>query len=254
MKNFYQFPELGGGEILFRTIRHIKRTDKVLEIGCSWGYWTRFYAKSCKNIFSVDVIPQYISVAKKRYDLNFSIASGESLPFHDNSFDAVVMNEVLEHIPDDKKVFSEVFRVLKPNGKFIISVPHKGLFWFIDTDNFILYSKKFFPHLYKFFYKLRLGKMPETMKLRKGYETPHKHYSLYNFSRLAGDKFRIEEYSRDGFLVSTFHQPISLIYTSLFGDHSFEKVKRILRRLEEKENKINFNEFSFDIFIVLAKN
>ena len=46
-----------------------------------------------------------------------------NLPFKENFFDLVVTFEVLEHIEDDKKAFSEIARVLKPSGFFLFSVP-----------------------------------------------------------------------------------------------------------------------------------
>ncbi len=45
------------------------------------------------------------------------------LPFKDNSFDLVLCNHVLEHIPDDKKAMSELYRVLKKGGTGIFQVP-----------------------------------------------------------------------------------------------------------------------------------
>lgn len=41
----------------------------------------------------------------------------------DNSFDLIICNHVLEHIPDDHKAMSEMFRVLKPGGKAVITIP-----------------------------------------------------------------------------------------------------------------------------------
>jgi len=47
----------------------------------------------------------------------------ESLPFEDNSVETIFCFNVLEHIYNHKNVINEVYRVLKPNGKFYISVP-----------------------------------------------------------------------------------------------------------------------------------
>ncbi len=46
-----------------------------------------------------------------------------SLPFEDESFDVVLCNHVLEHIPDDRKAMSELYRVMKPGGWGVFQVP-----------------------------------------------------------------------------------------------------------------------------------
>jgi SAM-dependent methyltransferase len=46
-----------------------------------------------------------------------------NLPFKDNSYDVILCNHVLEHIPDDKKAMQELYRILKPNGYAILQVP-----------------------------------------------------------------------------------------------------------------------------------
>lgn len=49
-----------------------------------------------------------------------------AMTFEDESFDAIVCNHVLEHIPDDKKAMKELYRVLKPGGWASLQVPMKG--------------------------------------------------------------------------------------------------------------------------------
>jgi SAM-dependent methyltransferase len=45
------------------------------------------------------------------------------LPFRDRAFDAAICSEVLEHVPDDRRVIREMARVLKPGGRAIVTVP-----------------------------------------------------------------------------------------------------------------------------------
>ena len=48
------------------------------------------------------------------------------LPFQNDSFDAVICNHVLEHVPDDRKALSELWRVMKPGGWASLQVPISG--------------------------------------------------------------------------------------------------------------------------------
>ena len=50
-------------------------------------------------------------------------ANGLTLPFADGSFDRIIASEVLEHVPDDLGVMSELFRVLAPGGRLAATVP-----------------------------------------------------------------------------------------------------------------------------------
>jgi glycosyltransferase involved in cell wall biosynthesis/SAM-dependent methyltransferase len=53
----------------------------------------------------------------------------QAIQYPDNTFDFIYCSHVLEHVPDDRKAINELYRVLKPDGKAIISVP---LFRFLD--------------------------------------------------------------------------------------------------------------------------
>ena len=60
-------------------------------------------------------------------DLNSPLADVKAdicnLPFEDNKFDVILCNHVLEHIPDDTKAMSELYRILKPRGWGIFQIP-----------------------------------------------------------------------------------------------------------------------------------
>lgn len=57
----------------------------------------------------------------------------QDLSFHNSSLDCIISTEVLEHVPNPYKAFSEIYRVLKPNGRHIFTVPfdHNG---FLDDQ------------------------------------------------------------------------------------------------------------------------
>lgn len=63
-------------------------------------------------------------------DLNSPIADVKAdicnLPFKDNTYDFIICNHVLEHIPDDTKAMQELFRVLAPGGTAILQVPYEA--------------------------------------------------------------------------------------------------------------------------------
>ena len=82
------------------------------------------------------------------------------LPFTDQEFDVVIMFEVLEHIHDQNKTLSEIFRVLKPGGLLLVSVPRRHVFSFLDLANF----KFVFPSLHRWYYSMT--RSPEAYRQR----------------------------------------------------------------------------------------
>ena len=80
-----------------------------------------YYLSSTKNIIYHygDLFPEKYNYYCKnpiKIDIN-------EISFPDNSFDVILASHILEHIPDDKKAISELFRVLKPGGWAVLQVP-----------------------------------------------------------------------------------------------------------------------------------
>lgn len=100
----------------------------VLDLGCGTGYGATFI-QSCKAYVGVDIDAESIEWANKHYGDSlhtFKVGSATKIPLRSNSVDQVLCFEVLEHIEDKEAVVSEMARVLKKGGNFIVSTPQKG--------------------------------------------------------------------------------------------------------------------------------
>ena len=94
--------------------------SNVLDVGCG----------SSRIIGSRSLVALDISLAKLRYARRFAnpVVQGSifRLPFENEAFDCVICSEVIEHVPADEKVFSELDRVLEPGGRLILGTPDYG--------------------------------------------------------------------------------------------------------------------------------
>lgn len=86
---------------------------KVLHIAPEQCFLKLFKSQKNLNYITADL---YSPIADVKADIC-------NLPFDDNQFDVVFCNHVLEHITDDKKAMSELYRVLKPGGLGIFQIP-----------------------------------------------------------------------------------------------------------------------------------
>jgi SAM-dependent methyltransferase len=67
-----------------------------------------------------------------------------ALPFRDGAFDLVGAFDVIEHIEDDRRVFSELSRVLKSGGALVLSVPLHARFW-TEFDDYVGHARRYEP-------------------------------------------------------------------------------------------------------------
>ncbi|HUU26952.1 MAG TPA: arsenite methyltransferase [archaeon] len=108
----------------------LKPGDTVLDLGSGGGFDCFLAAgKVGKHgkVIGVDMTPEMVARARKNAsaggyeNVEFRLGEIEHLPLADNSVDLVISNCVINLAPDKAKVFAEVYRVLKPGGRFTIS-------------------------------------------------------------------------------------------------------------------------------------
>ncbi len=96
---------------------------KVLDLGCGPGNSTRACRDAGAEVTGIDFSQDMIQVAREANpDIAYKLANLEALPEEDDSYDIVIANYVVHHLPDPSKVFAEVARVLKSGGRFAFAV------------------------------------------------------------------------------------------------------------------------------------
>lgn len=102
---------------------------RLLEIGCGTGRGLEILVNSADHYTGIDKYKSLTDELQEKYpQADFKSMHIPPLTgIKDNSFDTVVSFQVIEHIKDDESFLKEIYRVLKPGGKAIISTPNKKM-------------------------------------------------------------------------------------------------------------------------------
>ncbi len=148
---------------------HLRPGDRVLDVGCSNGAHLVRAARRCRAIVGIDYDLSQLAVAA-RVSREAGVANAAifawditgRFPFADRSFDAVLFLDVIEHLHPRVEVLREIHRVLKDDGRLLVSAPNRdtrwrrtlraaGLFSYSDPDHKIEYTRA------EFVAELRVG-------------------------------------------------------------------------------------------------
>ena len=108
----------------------------VLEIGLGLGTDILQFAKNGARVCGIDLTEGAVKLTQRRFlqeglDGDFRQADFVNLPYEDNHFDLVYSFGVLHHSPETDRGVAEIFRVLKPGGKAIVMLYHKGFKYYV---------------------------------------------------------------------------------------------------------------------------
>lgn len=164
-------------EIVVRmAMEHASDFQTVLDVGCGANLiYDQVLANLGKRVVGIDFCFSFLKLVPP--DVPVTLLQGEAtnLPFGDETFDAVICSETVEHIPDDVAVIEELARILRPHGWLFFTVPN---LW--NASRIIEMVK----HL-NFRVELMQGHLRE--------------YSLKEVSRLLKGKFNIQRVYSVGF-------------------------------------------------------
>lgn len=152
-------------------IANAPRAGLILDAGCGEFTYAN-YVKAMKD-FSGTIACLDINVPQKKQaeEYLFSLGSIDKLPYKNNTFDFIYCFSVVQLVVDDRSVIEEFYRVIKPGGKLLITVPTRISPFRVIRDLEIRFN------LYKF----------------QEFNVPHHYYySVNDINNLVDDLFRIE--------------------------------------------------------------
>jgi|TARA_R110000744_G_scaffold236639_1_gene354182 SAM-dependent methyltransferase len=120
---------------------------KYLEIGCGTGYVLKGVKTAFNNTdtFGSEIFLSGLEQAKGRLDdINLMQMDARAIPYQDE-FDVIGAFDVLEHIKEDEKVISEVYRALNSGGFFIATVPQHDWLW-SKVDDYACHQRRYKPN------------------------------------------------------------------------------------------------------------
>jgi SAM-dependent methyltransferase len=166
-------------------VDYLGSADMVLDVGCANGAHTVKAAAKAKRVVGIDYDVAQLKVATvtaRRLGLdNVHLLAWDltrAFPFPDATFDAALFLDVIEHLHPRLDVLREIRRMLKPEGRLLVSGPNRettwrqrlrdaGLFAFQDPDHKVEYTRQ------EFVAELKAGGfVPEGSVLPVVYDTP----------------------------------------------------------------------------------
>jgi len=196
-------------------------------VGCSDGLLISSVYRKCRRAVGIDVDQEMLRRARERCpDAEFCYGSADGLPFDDRTFSVITMMDALEHVPDPEASLREIDRVLGPDGRVIISVPHKGTFGSIDVQRSVLFAAG---------RKMLLGKADAV--------ADHRHFSLDELVSMVGPGYDIERLHMGGYFVF----PLCGYVLMLTDNMNVARISRAVRRLEEWDFQRDYGKRSWHL-------
>lgn len=107
---------------------------KILDVGCASGYFGKLLRQRGNTVYGIDISQKAVKQARKVLDKAYCVdLENDPLPFL-NTFDVIVIAEVLEHLFQPQAVVEKLVKRLKPQGKLIITTPN--ISYWVNRLNF----------------------------------------------------------------------------------------------------------------------
>lgn len=108
--------------------RNAQSSRRILDVGCGTGTMLGYLARY-GQAQGIDADEEAVRFCRERGVANVQLVTTPTLPFEDGAFDLITILDVLEHIDDDAGTLRELYRLLRPGGALLVSVPAYRFLW-----------------------------------------------------------------------------------------------------------------------------
>ena len=116
----------------------------LLDVGCGTGLNCSAFSKFGK-VYGADMSEEALSFGRSRHIENLVLSPAENMRFPDATFHVLTALDVLEHTDDDLEVLREMWRVTKPGGVLVVTVPAYGFLW-SEHDEALRHRRRYSAH------------------------------------------------------------------------------------------------------------
>lgn len=135
----------------------INEKHEILEIGSGLGYLTYSLRRAGFNITGIDISAEAVTNANKKFGNYYKVCDVLNYT-EDKKYDVIIATELIEHLEDIPQFFSSIYKLLKTDGKIIITTPNKSFFtndwiwmtdlppvhyWWLSEDSLTFLAKKY---------------------------------------------------------------------------------------------------------------
>ncbi|MBI3948857.1 MAG: methyltransferase domain-containing protein [Acidobacteria bacterium] len=146
-----------------RRLQRFISAGRLLEIGCASGEFLRLAAHAGFDVEGIEPEPITSARARDSFGLNVMTGTLAEAAYPADSFDAVVLFHVLEHLDSPRQTVTEIHRILKPGGTLAIETPTIDTIWFRLLGS---RWRQLIPDHYFFFTPHTLSRLLETVGFR----------------------------------------------------------------------------------------
>lgn len=177
--------------ILVDAVKSMGPGMTIVDVGCADGRFIKLCREHALEISGCDTLDFLPEAARASYaqqlheSFPFSLIVNGKLPYPDASLDAVVCNQVIEHVKDKQSFFRELFRVLKPGGMLFAIFPTREAFIDPHVDLPFIHradlSRPLHRFVCQFFVLVGFGSYPQWSQRFAWLDSVFDQYPLYHF-------------------------------------------------------------------------